>query len=125
MSSTTSNDNNMDEKFLKKVKQNLEVRAENLDEKVLSRLYQMRHQILQDEKEKKRILFPEFRWIQAGALSSVGVAITILVIWLHGHQATVSFRNPEDFEIFSSQDQMEMYEDLDFYTWLAASDSVG
>jgi hypothetical protein len=48
----------------------------------------------------------------------------LLAIWFQSHQTTVSFNNPEDFEILSSQDQMEMYEDLDFYAWLAASDSA-
>jgi hypothetical protein len=121
--SIKGNDNNVDEQFFNKVKHNLKVKAENLDEKVLFRLQQIRHRVLQDEKEKKKLFFPAVRWIQAGALSTLGVAITLLVIWLHSHQATVSFKNPEDFEILSSQDQMEMYEDLDFYTWLATSHS--
>jgi hypothetical protein len=99
--------------------------AENIDGKTQLRLREMRRQVLQEGKEKKKRMFPVFRWIQAGALSTLGVAITLLVIWLHSHQTTYSFNNPEDFEIVSSQDQMEMYEDLDFYTWLAASDSAG
>jgi len=123
--SIKSSGKNTDEQFLEKVKQNLNVRTENLDEKILYRLNKMRRQVLQEGKEKKKRMFSVFRWIQAGALSTLGVAITLLVIWLHSHQTTYSFNNPEDFEIVSSQDQMEMYEDLDFYTWLAASDSRG
>ena len=120
-----NNGDNSDEQFLKKVKENLKVGAENIDEKILSRLRQIRHQALQSEKVKKKIFFSAFRWVQAGALSTLGVAITLLVIWLYRHQTTYSFKNPEDFEIVSSQDQMELYEDLDFYTWLATSDSAG
>jgi len=123
--SIKSSGKNTDEQFLEKVKQNLNVRTENLDEKILYRLNKMRYQALHEEKEKKRKMFPAFRWVRAGALSTLGVAIALMLIWVHSHHPTLLFKNPEDFEIVSSQDQMELYEDLDFYKWLAASDSRG
>jgi hypothetical protein len=99
--SVTSNDNNVDEQFFKKAKEALEARAENLDEKVLSRLHQMRHKALQGGKEKKKIFSSKYRWVQAGALSTLVLAMTLLVIWLQNHRTTASFNNPEDFEIVS------------------------
>ena len=121
---TNGNGNKGEEQFLNEVKQSLDAGMENIDEKILLRLLKIRHQaILEAEGRKKRMFFLP-RWVQASAFATIATAIVLVVVWLYDQRPEFFLKNPEDFEIVSSQDQMELYEDLDFYKWLAASDST-
>lgn len=60
------------------------------------------------------------RWFTASATATVAVAVIAVSIWLavpHGNQ----INRPEDFEILTSQDRLDVYENLDFYHWLATT----
>lgn len=59
------------------------------------------------------------RWITAGGLATVTMLGVALSIWYGGRHASVQVKSPDELEIASAQEQLEMYEDLDFYRWLA------
>jgi len=123
--STNGNGNKGEERFLNEVKQSLDARAESIDEKILLRLRKIRHQAILEAEGRKKGVFFFPRWIQTGALATVATAVVLVVVWFYSQRPAFFLKNPEDFEIVSSQDQMELYENLDFYQWLAASDSRG
>jgi len=123
--STNGNGNTGEERFFNEVKQSLDARAEIIDEKILLRLRTIRHQAILEAEGRKKGMFFLPRWIQASAFATVATAVVLVVVWFYSQRPAFLFKNPEDFEIVSSQDQMELYEDLDFYQWLAASDSRG
>ena len=75
-----------------------------------------------ETKTKGKSLLP--RWVQAGAFATVVAVAVVVVFWSHSQRPASFLKNPDDFEILSAQDQIALYEDLEFYQWLAASDST-
>lgn len=65
------------------------------------------------------------RWITAGGLATVTVLVVALSIWYGGRTSRVQIRSLDELEIASAQEQLEMYEDLDFYRWLADHPATG
>jgi hypothetical protein len=112
--------------LLKRAKQSLEESAERLDGKTLERLRQIRQSAVEEAFGKKRRPFFEFpRLAMAGGFVTVAAAAFVLFLWLHAPQTDIPVKTPEDFEIILAKDQIELYEDLDFYDWLAASENSG
>ncbi len=59
------------------------------------------------------------RWITAGGFVTAAVMVAAVSIWYGGHRSSTQVRNLDELEIASAQEQLELYEDLDFYRWLA------
>ena len=59
------------------------------------------------------------RWVTAGGLATVAVLVVALSFWYGGRHRSQQVKSPDELEIVSAQEQLEMYEDLDFYRWLA------
>ena len=59
------------------------------------------------------------RWVTAGGFATVAVLVAAVSIWYGGHRNSTQVSNPDELEIASAQEQLELYEDLDFYRWLA------
>ena len=68
--------------------------------------------------------FPRWR-DTAGGLTTVashGVAVSL---WFGGSRQNLPLRQPDEVEILTAQEHLELYEDLEFFRWLAAEDSRG
>jgi hypothetical protein len=59
------------------------------------------------------------RWITAGGFATAAVLVAAVSIWYGGDRSSTQIKNLDELEIASSQEQLELYEDLDFYRWLA------
>ncbi len=109
-----------DEKeFLKAVRDLLEGSAENLDLRTRQRIAAIRSKALSFDKEKPSPFFIPFRWILAGSFSMATVVALALFFWLNGSPGEIPVKNMEDFEILTSKEQIDIYENVDFYRWLA------
>ncbi|MGH8377418.1 MAG: hypothetical protein ACRER7_00530 [Gammaproteobacteria bacterium] len=95
----------------------------NLDARIVARLREARR-LAVVEAERHRPVWCVRRWaLPAGALAIAFAGVAAgLVWWSLGSQPAVPFaaNNSEDMAIVMSSDNLDMYADIDFYSWLQA-----
>jgi hypothetical protein len=95
----------------------LDAGSDALNQETLSRLQQARQTALKEMgRGKRRRIWLGF---PAAGLAAAAAAVLIVVFHLGDSSVLTPYASPEDVEIIASTDQLELYEDLDFYTWLA------
>jgi hypothetical protein len=112
-----------EKEFLQEARDLLQGGSENLDPQTRQRLAEIRSQALQWSQEKPSSFFIPFRWVLAGSSSIVTVAALALFFWLSGSPGEIPVKNVEDFEILASRERTEIYENVDFYRWLATKEN--
>jgi hypothetical protein len=107
-----------DQKLRNMVCKSLDESIVNLDRQTLLRLQGIRMRALEDSCKRKD-LFSARRWITAGGLATVAVLVLAISLWVVVHRQPLPAKHGEDAEILSAQEHLELYEDLEFYRWLA------
>jgi hypothetical protein len=108
--------------FLEKVQDLLDQGTENLESQTERRLEDIRGQALTAAGEKRsRFLLPR-RWVLAGSFAMVTLAAVGLFLWLSPSTETLPAGEIEDLEIITSQEQIDFYQNLDFYGWLGSKE---
>jgi hypothetical protein len=108
-----------EERLMKRTREVLDESVANLDVRTLERLRDARHRAVEAADERPGLLLRLPRWVKVSGLATAAAAILVFSLWFTtaGHDLTV--KNPEDFEIVLAKDQIDLYEDLDFYSWMA------
>ena len=112
-------DNDVNDELATQAKELFDDSVERLDAAALSRLNQGRHAAI-EQRQSGHSAIVWGRWVPA-----TGIAAAALV-------AVMVMRGPEmddmpadsvtDFEILLEGESLEMFEDLEFYSWLEAAD---
>jgi hypothetical protein len=97
----------------------LDESARDLDADILARLRQARDRALA---AKPR---PFFWLLPAGGLAAACVAVLAVALWWYQPSRPVAVQGLEDLEIISSPENLELFDDLEFYGWLAERDRTG
>jgi len=111
-----------DDKFKDKIHQALDDRVDNLDASTLSRLNQARHKALES---KHQPYFLNLR-LPATALAAITVAVIVGSVWNMQSQQTdplIASASHNDFELISSNIEINLLEEIDFVTWLVDDDA--
>ena len=109
----------MNEPRENKAKELFDDSVDRLDAATLSRLNQGRHAAL-DALQGSRPVDVWGRWIPA---AGVAAAVLVAVMVVRGPNAVdLPIVSVTDFEILLEGESLEMLEDLEFYSWLEASD---
>lgn len=112
-------DTEADEEFAELAKELFDDSVERLDAATLSRLNQGRHAAL-DILQGSRPAGTWGRWVPA---TGVAAAVLVTVMVMRGPDSVeLPVGSVTDFEILLEGDSLEMLEDLEFYSWLEASD---
>ena len=103
-----------DEEFNKRAKADFDSSVDALDAETLSRLNRARHAALAELQQPAR---QWSRWVPAAGLAAAAVVAVVIV------QNPVGIDEPPpaavaDMEILLGEDSIEMFEDLEFYSWL-------
>jgi hypothetical protein len=106
------------------VKKCLDEDVEKLDPRTIRALRGVRSETL-DYFERKRGFQIIPRWISAGRIATATVMIAAVSIFFFSSQKPSSLKNPDDIELLSVKGQPELYQDLDFYRWLADQKDKG
>ena len=112
-----------DHSFIKKIKHDLDEGTEQLDAGIQSKLTRMRHEAL-DTGERRGIFSgfnlwdPALRW---PGLATASVAA--LAVFLYFQTPAGMQPNFEDIDLLASEDKLELYEELEFYAWLAEEEA--
>ncbi len=109
----------MNEPRENKAKELFDDSVERLDAATLSRLNQGRHAAL-DALQGSRPMAVWGSWVPA---TGVAAAVLVTVMVMHGpNTVDLPIESVTDFEILLEGESLEMLEDLEFYSWLEASD---
>jgi hypothetical protein len=114
---------NEEERILGMVKDLLDEEVENLDARTKRRLEQARMGALDAAGESRWGSFMRRRWLMFGSFATAATAAVAVFMWLHASPGVLPAGQIEDFEIITSQERMDFYENLDFYRWLAAREN--
>jgi len=117
------NANDWEKQFLEKVKGLLNEGVENLDRETGQRLEHIRIKALEAAREKPSGFFTPLRWVLVGGFATATMAAVALFFWLNPSPGTLPVRQVEDFEIITSQERIDFYQNLDFYRWLATEEN--
>jgi hypothetical protein len=113
-----------EEEFLTEVRKTLDRSTESLDPETLRRLRSARFEALERAGAGRLSWFRLHRWITAGGLTTITVLALGISLWVGSPVQNPPLRQPDDMEILTSQDQLDLYKDLDFYSWLDKDASV-
>jgi len=120
----------MNEKdFLQKVNSHLDQQAEHLDATTLSRLNQARQRALEHVKDSEQghitnvIAEKHFRWLPASAMAGIAIVALGSFLFLQNINTTPEEGLDDPLDIVTSNNNLDMYEQLDFYIWLVEEDS--
>jgi hypothetical protein len=105
--------------FLEKAKVILDESEEDLDTNILSGLRQARTRALQGEERREPRLWHWFPFPAAAGMATALVAILVAVFYITRPPVLEPHKSMGDLEILASSDYLDLYEDLDFYAWLA------
>ncbi len=114
--------NDQQERFEQQIRQTLDQSSAGLDGETLSRLRQARSQAL--AAARPRPARPN-RWMPAAAMA--GITTLAVGIWLQqpSQESPALLAGIEDIELLAAQEDIEFYEDLDFYLWLESQAQQG
>jgi len=108
-----------DERLLKRTKEVLDASAANLDVRTLERLRDARQHAMETADERPGLLLRLPRWVKVSGLATAAAGVLVFALWFTSPNHDLTVKNPEDFEIVLAKDQIDLYEDLDFYGWMA------
>lgn len=112
---------NLDErerKFIANAKSVLDKSVQDLDAQVRNRLRHARHRALEARPSHTT-------WVLAGGLAAASVAALAVTLWLVEPGVVEPIPDVQDLELLTAADNLEFYEDLEFYRWLADQDRAG
>lgn len=109
-------DGTHDESFAGRARELFDDSVERLDASTLSKLNQARHAALAASSKPAT---NRLRWMPATGLAAAAV---VAVIMLQGRAGIDIPGDADDFEILLGQDDLEMIEELEFYSWMELAD---
>ena len=108
-----------EEGLLEKAKDLLNGAAENLDGQTGQRLERIRTNALRASEEKPSGFFTPLHWIMVGGFGAATMAAVALFFWLNPFPGDFPAKHVGDFEIITSREPIDLYQDLEFYRWMA------
>jgi hypothetical protein len=118
------NAQDQEKNFLEKVRDLLNDGVENLDGQTKKRLENIRTRALGAAGGGRRGFFTPPHWVMVGGFATATMAVAALFFWLHPSPGIFPTKHIEDFEIITSGEHIDFYQNLDFYRWLAARESI-
>ena len=112
-------------RFLEKARQSLLASEDRLDAGMLSRLREVRLRAVEASDARGRGFFRIPNWMRVGAFATAVAAVMVFTIWVDTPRQELPVKNADDIEIVLNVDNMDIYEDLDFYEWLAGTGNGG
>lgn len=118
-----NNSADYDSGFLERARSAYTASLSSLDEQVVARLRAARQRAIA-EADRQQPLWRTRPWALPAGVTALALAVIIgsALFWPQNEQASVPFAaaNNNDMAIVLSNDNLDMYADMDFYSWLQA-----
>jgi hypothetical protein len=117
MTDSFNNDSADEQRLVDNIRQRMDQSVNALDGQTLSRLNRIRHAALERKQARpSRMLLP------FGGFVTACVLVLSVMTFMPGETEAVA--SPmEDLDILTSSDSLDLYEDYEFYRWLAENDA--
>ena len=109
-----------EKQFVDNIKKALNLGAENLDPGTQSKLTRIRHRAL-DAGERKS--YDIRQWFTLPRVGWATACILVLGLTVYVQQPTGTAPPLEDIDLLAAEDNLEFYDGLEFYAWLAEENS--
>lgn len=109
--------NERDNEFLEAARSTLDAGARNLDARILARLHVARGQA-HDAAERRPAWFASHWFIPGAAVSTALVMAVAGLLWLSSPTDELTVVG-EDRSLIAADENVDIYDDLEFYRWLA------
>lgn len=113
------------EEALERARKALEQSVDIIPPEVLGKLRTMRLGAVELAEKRQRRLFCLPRWATAGGLAALAIFVVAVSLWLTPVGTSSLSKVDDDIDIITSNEQLEFYEDLDFFLWLEERESAG
>jgi len=112
-----------EDRWVREAAEHLDGQAAELDSTIMARLRQGRKAALGSLHNRPSSTIPWLRPLAAG-LSTVALLIMVTALLMQRVSVTETHRLSalEDVEIFSSGEDLELFENLEFYSWLSEAE---
>jgi hypothetical protein len=120
MTESFKSDSPEEKRLVNGIRQKLDQSCNALDGQTLSRLNRIRHAALERKQARaSRMLLPF-----GGFVTACVLVVSVMMFGPTRAPETEAVASPlEDIEILTSSDSLDLYEDYEFYQWLAENDS--
>jgi len=112
-----------EEVLLERTRDLLNRKVENLGPQTERRLGEIRVRALTGAEEERPGLFSPRRWAVVGSFAAATMVAAALFFWPTPSPEPLPAGQPEDLEIITSQEQLDFYQNLDFYRWLGTAEN--
>ena len=102
-----------DQAFLHNARHILDDSVDAIDEQTTSRLKQIRYQALQSKPQKRHWLMP-----YSAFAATAAVMILTVTVWLTQSPNINDELVLEDMPLLTTGEELDFYQDLEFYSWL-------
>jgi hypothetical protein len=110
-----------EKQFIDNVKKALDLGAENLDPGTQAKLTRMRHKAL-DAGERKG--FDIRQWFTLPVVGWATACVLALGLTIYMKQPNGTLPPLEDIDLLAAEDNLEFYDGLEFYAWLAEEEGI-
>lgn len=107
-----------EQEFVSQIREALDTSVNRLDADTRHKIAERRQHALVKHKKNSSIIF---RWSKPAFAIAASVLIALAIVKIQSPN-TLEQENVEALELIVSQDTLDMYEELDFYVWLADED---
>jgi len=116
--------NDMGREVAEKVRQALDGSVADLDGRTVEGLRRLRMTAIAAADAEKPPWFAVHRWLTAGGVAAFAVLVVAVSLWFAIPRQNQTVAQVEDMDILASHEHLEIYEDMDFYRWLAADRNI-
>ena len=110
------NEHDKEKRFIDNVKKALDLGTENLDPGTQAKLTRMRHKALDAEERKG---FDIRQWFTVPVAGWATACLIVLGLAIYFQQPNGALLPLEDIDLLAAEDNLEFYDGLEFYAWLA------
>lgn len=111
---------NGEREILELVRGALDGSVSELDSRTTERLRRIRLAAIEHAETGKQRWFAVHRWVTAGGIAAFAALVLAVSLWVSVPRQIQPPGQVDDIEILAAKEHLDIYEDMDFYRWLAA-----
>jgi len=110
---------NSEREVVEIVREALDRGVTELDNRTADRLRRIRVAAVEQVERGKPRWFAVHRWATAGGIAAFAVLVVAVSLWVSQPRQIQPPGQVDDIEILAAREHLDIYEDMEFYRWLA------